>query len=100
MALDYSKHKLNTHNQQYLQRLLDISYTYTCGSTLAEPDPDEDFKDVEIRDHVCDAIEKLYYSAELEPICIYRTYCGVLVDQPFTTDTVQGLLYSQEPVKK
>lgn len=51
--------------------------TFTCGSTLAELDLGENFKDVEIRD----VIEKLYYSAGLEPICVY---CGVY--QPFTSD--------------
>ena len=38
-----------------------ISYTYTCGSTLAELDLGENFKDVEVRNYICgDFIEKLY----------------------------------------
>ena len=40
----------------------------TCGSILAELGLGKDFKDVEIRYHACDdVIEKLYYSAGLEP---------------------------------
>ena len=49
---------------------------------MAELDLGEDFKDVEIKDHACgDVVGKLYYSAGLEPICVY---CGV--DQPFTSE--------------
>ena len=78
--LVFLKYKLNTRKRQYLQQLLK-DYTYTCGSTLAELNLGEEFKDVEIRDHACgDVVEKLYYSAELEPICVY---CGI--NQPFTS---------------
>jgi len=63
-----------------LQQVLE-NFTYTCGSVLAELELGDDYKDIEIRDHACgDIIEKLYYSADLEPICVY---CGV--DQPFTS---------------
>ena len=78
--LAFSKYKINLRKRQFLQGLLE-EYTYTCGSTLAELDLGEEYKDVEIRDYACgDLIEKLYYSAGLEPICVY---CGV--DQPFTS---------------
>ena len=84
--------------RRFLLRLLD-DYTYTCGSTLAELDLGEDFEDVEIKDHACgDVIEKLYYSAGFEPICVY---CGV--DQPFTSQDNYlqcETCSSREPVKK
>uniref|UniRef100_A0A1X7UMC9 Uncharacterized protein n=1 Tax=Amphimedon queenslandica TaxID=400682 RepID=A0A1X7UMC9_AMPQE len=51
-----------------------------CGSKLSELNLPEEFKYVEIRSHSCgDPIEKLYYAAKLEPICIY---CGK--EQPYT----------------
>ena len=79
-CLIFSKHKLNMHKWHYLQRLLD-DYTYS-QSSLGELDLGEDFKDVKIRDHTCgDVIKKLYYSAGLEPVCIY---CGA--DWPFTSE--------------
>ena len=96
--LIFAKRKMDVRKRRFLQRLLD-DYTYTCGSTLAELDLGEDFKDVEIKDHACgDVIEKLYYSAGFEPICVY---CGV--DQPFTSQDHYPqceTCSSREPVKK
>ena len=48
----------------------DISYT--CGATLQELDLPDKFSCVYVREHnYFDTIEKLYYSAGFEPICIY-----------------------------
>ena len=72
--LVYSKYKLCVAQCCQLQRLLD-DYSYSCGAKLEELDLGEGFKNVEVRDHACgDPIEKLYYSAGFEPICVY---CGV-----------------------
>ncbi len=76
--LVFSKYKLNAQKRKRLQTILE-DYTYTYGSTLPELELGEVYQNVEIRDHACgDIIEKLYYSAELEPICVY---CGG--SQPF-----------------
>ena len=81
--LIYSKYKLKKEQIIKLQAVLD-NFTYTCGSKLAELQLPVEFKDVEVRDHVCgDPIEKLYYSAKFNPICVY---CGK--DQPFTSNNV------------
>ncbi len=48
----------------------DISYS--CGATIQDLDLPEKFSCVYLKDHNChDAVEKLYYSAGFEPICIY-----------------------------
>ena len=78
--LVYSKYKLPVAQHRQLQRLLD-DYSYSCGAKLYELDLGEGFKNVEVRDHAYgDPIEKLYYSAGFDPICMY---CGV--DQSFTS---------------
>ena len=79
----FSKYKLKPSQKQQLQQLLDnVSYNYTCGSKLKDLDLPEEFSNVEIRDHRCkDPIEKLYYSAKFDPICIY---CGQ--NQPYTVE--------------
>ena len=65
---------MSSEERQELQAILD-SFIYTCGSQLADLCLPEKFKDVEIRVHACDdIIEKLYYSANFEPICVY---CGI-----------------------
>ena len=46
---------------------------------LVELNLGNSFKEVDVRDHLCgDPVEKLYYSAGFEPICVY---CAR--DQPF-----------------
>jgi len=80
--LVFSKHKLTIVQRQKLQAILE-GHSYSCGAKLSELELNSEFKDVEIRDHACgDTIEKLYYSAGLEPICVY---CGV--DHPFTSES-------------
>ena len=77
----FSKFKLTPAQRNFLQVTLE-DFMYTCGASLRELDLPEEFADVEIRDHDCyDIIEKLYYSAKNEPICIY---CGEL--QPYTSE--------------
>ena len=76
--LVFSKHKLTVVQWQRLQIILE-GHSYSCGAKLSKLELSSEFKDAEIRDHVCgDTIEKLYYS---EPICVY---CGV--DYPFTSE--------------
>ena len=73
--LIFSKYKLKSQDIQELQLLLD-DYTYSCGSQLSELHLPDKFENVEIRRHSChDIIEKLYYSAKYEPICVY---CGTI----------------------
>ena len=68
--LIYSKYKLKKEQRIKLQVVLNN----TCGSKLAELQLPAEFKYVEVQDHVCgDPIEKLYYSAKFNPICVY---CG------------------------
>ena len=63
-----------------LQQLLN-DHSYSCAAKLQDLHLGDEFKDVEIRDRACgDTIEKLYYSAGFEPVCVY---CGC--DQPFTS---------------
>ena len=79
--LIFSNHKLNTASSSIFRDLWMITLVIvTCGSILAELGLGKDFKDVEIRYHACDdVIEKLYYSAGLEPTV-------ELHDQPFTSE--------------
>ena len=73
--LVFSKYKLKSQDREELQSLLD-NYTFTCGSQLSELHLPSKFEYVEIRRHNCyDIIEKLYYSAKYEPICVY---CGTV----------------------
>ena len=45
---------------------------YTCGSSLQDIELPEPFKEVYVRNISCyEPIEKLYYSAGYDPICIY-----------------------------
>ncbi len=84
----FSKRKLSKDQRSMLQLVLD-SFSYTCGSRLSELNLSAQFADVEVKDHICyEPIERLYYSAKYDPICIY---CGQ--DQPFTCDN----LYPQCP---
>ena len=79
--LVYSKYKLTAQQRRQLQQRLS-DYSYSCGAKLQDMGLGEQFQNVEIRDHACgDTIEKLYYSAGFEPICVY---CGV--EQSYTSD--------------
>lgn len=79
--LVFSKFKLNSTQRQLLLDLLD-NLTYTFGSKLKDANLPEEFVNVEVRSHLCgDPIEKLYYSANLDPICVY---CGE--QEPYTIE--------------
>ena len=77
----FSKYKLKKEQCVYLQALFD-NYMYSCGASLKDLELPEEYSTVEIRDHDCyDPIEKLYYSAKNDPICMY---CAK--DQPYTSE--------------
>jgi hypothetical protein len=70
--LVYSKCKLTAVERLQLDNA-HSDYTYTCGATLS--DLDISLADVCIRDIQCyDPLEKLYFSMNKDPICIYC--CG------------------------
>ena len=76
----FSKYKLKDHQISYLRDVLD-DFTYSCGASLKDLNLSEEYKFVDIRDHDCyDPVEKLYYSAEYTPICVY---CAA--EYPYTT---------------
>ena len=94
--LIFSKYKLKPDEVNEIQQYLD-NYNYSCGSKLRELLP-EKFSNVEIRDHSCfETTEKLYYSANYEPICVY---CGT--EQPFTVANTypQCTRCSNKPIVK
>lgn len=69
----YSKYHLNKTQQRELQSILD-EQSYPCGAKLKDLGLPESLENVEIKYHDChDMIERLYYSAKYEPICIH---CG------------------------
>ena len=69
--LIFSKFKLDQRKKKHLQKALE-QFTYTCGARLSSLDLGEEFKNVEVRVHSSyDPIEKLYYSAGFDPICVY-----------------------------
>ena len=96
--LIYSKYKLKKNQREQLQRILD-DVIYTCGSKLRDLHLPDQFSNVEVKDHLCgDPIEKSYYSAKFDPICVY---CGS--DQPFTSDNTYpqcSECIDKEPIKK
>ena len=74
MAAVVCKRKLN----EILERQLD-SLMYTCGASLQDLKLRPPLDEVYVRDVTCaDHIEKLYFSAGYEPICIY---CAGAVDE-------------------
>jgi hypothetical protein len=84
--LIFAKHKLTKDQRSELQFILHDN-VYTCGSKLQDLELRDEFQEVEVRDHACyDVIEKLYYSANYDPICIY---CGK--DEPFSSPSYYPL---------
>ena len=84
--LIFAKHKLTKDQRSELQLILRDN-VYTCGSKLQDLELRDEFREVEVRDHACyDVIEKLYYSANYDPICIY---CGK--DEPFSSPSYYPL---------
>ena len=79
--LIFSKYKLSKEHKIDLLKLLD-DHMYSCGASLRDLDLPANYDDVDVRDHDCyDPIEKLYYSAKNQPICVY---CAK--DQPYTSE--------------
>ena len=69
--LVYAEKKLSVQLRKRLEKKLHF-YTFSCGATFADLELEDDFPLVYVRDISCDdPIEKLYYSAGYEPICIY-----------------------------
>ena len=67
----YSKYKLTKKERSDLQAAIE-EISYTCGAQLQELELPGRLKDVYVRDISCeDSIEKLYYSAKYDPICVY-----------------------------
>ncbi len=67
----YSKKRLKKGERHQLELVLDGLY-FTCGSSLQELDLPSPLDEVYIRSVKCfQAVEKLYYSAGYDPICIY-----------------------------
>lgn len=87
--LVFSKKKLSVAARTTLQSILE-EVSYTCGASLEDLDLPESLRQVVIRDHQCgDSIEKLYYSAGYEDICIF---CAA------TSDLVEDLPSSAYPI--
>ena len=87
--LVFSKRKLSIAASSTLQAILE-DVSYTCGSSFDDLDLPDSFASVVVRDHQCgDAIERLYYSASYEDICIF---CAT------TSDLVQSLPDSVYPI--
>ena len=78
--LVFSKRKLSIAARSTLQSILeDVSYTW--GSSFDDLDLPDSLSSVVIRSHQCgDAIEKLYYSAGYEDICIFCATPSDLVE--------------------
>ena len=70
--LVYSPVKLTSKQRENLLLKLE-QYAYSCGSELTDMDLQQlGFPNVYVRNLVCnDPVERLYYSAGYEPICIY-----------------------------
>ena len=70
----YSKYKLTSQEKKQLNTILE-DYTYTCSATLADLELTGRLADVCMRVLNCyEPLEKLYYSLNKEPLCIYC--CG------------------------
>ena len=87
----YSKKKLSVDLRTTLQSVLE-DVSYSCGASLEDIEFPASLAaySITIRDHHCgDTIERLYYAAGYESICIY---CGT------TCDIVEGLPDSVYPI--
>ena len=70
--LVYSRRKLKQNEKKELEKALD-GMSFSCGAQLQDSDIPEYLKDVVfVRKMSCeDPIEKLYYSAKFEDMCVY-----------------------------
>ena len=83
---------LKQNEKKELEKALD-GMSFSCGAQLQDSDIPEYLKDVVfVRKISCeDPIEKLYYSAKFEDICVY---CSGPV--PPWSDTARGILSSMQ----
>lgn len=82
----YSRYKLTRQEKAQLQFAIE-DLSFTCGAPLQDLNLPGRLNDVYTRQLQCEEpIEKLYYSAKYDPICIY---CGGVVKE------VQGDRYPQ-----
>ena len=67
----YAPRKLSSVARQELESLLE-DYTFSCGAALSDLELPSVLSEVCARDLQCyDPVEKLYYSMNYDPICIY-----------------------------
>lgn len=67
----------------YLEHLLE-DWTFTCGSQLQDLGLNGSLNEVYVQETTCnELIEKLYYSAKYDPICIYCGLLQLFTDQQF-----------------
>ena len=67
----YSKQKLSRKEREDLQGILE-DYSFTCGAPLQDLELPGRLVNVYSRDLACfEPIEKLYYTAKYDPICVY-----------------------------
>ena len=72
--------------------------SYTCGASLDELVLPDSLSSVVIRNHQCgDAIEKLYYSAAYEDICIYCASESNLVETLEDTYPICSICNDRQP---
>ena len=97
--LIFSKRKLSVSDRAELQATLD-DVAYTCGATLDMLDLPEKFSCVAIKEHQCfEPIEKLYYAADFESICVY---CATVTEDQNTSHypMCSDCLKDKEPILK
>ena len=99
-SIVYSKYKLTAQEKKELNTVLG-DYTYTCGTTLADLQLTGRLGDVCVRVLNCyEPLEKLYYSLNKEPLCIYCCGCDDLTNPercyPQCTDCISKLNISKQ----
>ena len=79
----YAKSKLSVGERTALQQVLD-KWLFTCGAQLQDLNLTGCLADVYVREMSCnEPIERLYYSAKYESICIYCTAPQPATDPQF-----------------
>lgn len=67
----YARKKFKAAQRRNLERALE-DWSFTCGSQLQDLDLPGELGEVYVREMSCgEPIEKLYYSAKYDPICVY-----------------------------
>ncbi len=79
----YARRKLKAAQRRDLEHALE-DWTFTCGAQLQDLDLPGDLGEVYVREMSCgEPIEKLYYSAKYDPICIYCALPQSFTDPQF-----------------